>query len=245
MRKFLVTIQFNGKNYGGWQRNDNAKTIQGEVEKALLSLFGESVEATGASRTDAGVSAHAYPFCFSVDTKLPADRVAFKLNRFLPKDIQAFSSQEVSADFDLRASVKSKTYQYLLYCAPTLLPLLNRDAYHVKTPLDIESMKTGANYLVGKNDLTAFSSKGGDERSHVKTVYSASVESDGALIKITVTASGFPYNGVRIIAGTLLLVGQTSNPHLIKELLDHSNREKAGLTLPPKALTLIKTEINT
>jgi tRNA pseudouridine38-40 synthase len=244
MRKFLVKIQYNGKNYGGWQRNDNAKTIQGEVESALEKLFGESIETTGASRTDGGVSAYSYPFCFCANTKLPADRVAFKLNRYLPKDIQAFSSQEVDINFDLRKSVTSKTYQYLLYCSPTLLPLLNRDAYFVKTPLDIESMKKGASYLVGKHDLTSFSSKGGDERSHVKTIHSASVESDGTLIKITISASGFPYNGVRIIAGTLLLVGQTSNPHLIKELLDHPNREKAGLTLPPKALTLIKTEIN-
>ena len=243
MRKFLLKIQYNGKNYGGWQYNDGVKTVQGEVEKALSSLFGVPVSAEGSSRTDAGVSAIEYPLCFCADTKLPVERVPYKLNRFLPNDIQAFYAEEVPLSFNLRKQIVSKTYRYKFYSSPFLFPVLGKDALRVKEPLDLSAMRSALDCLIGKHDLSAFTSKGGDGNSNIKTIYSASLTEENGIYSLYITASGFPYNGVRIIAGTLIEVGKKANPSLLSEVLLSKKRENAGATLPPKALTLIKTEI--
>lgn len=115
MRKFLVKLQYNGKNYNGYQANANTKTIQAEVEKAIAKVFSQTITIEGCSRTDSGVSAKEYYFCFCIDTKLPADRVAYKINKYLPNDIQCQQSSEVNNDFVLRQNIISKTYKYSIY----------------------------------------------------------------------------------------------------------------------------------
>ena len=114
MRKFLVEIQFNGKNYFGFQNLKDKATISSKITDALQKLFGEKIDINGCSRTDAGVSAESYFFDFSVDTKLPTDRIPFKLNRFLPKDVQAISAKEVDLSFHARYSAKGKKYMYIV-----------------------------------------------------------------------------------------------------------------------------------
>ena len=105
MRRFLIQLQFNGKRYGGWQKNDNTTSVAGVVEQALYKLFGSEIKAEGCSRTDAGVSAEQYFFHFDADTKLPAERVCYKLDRFLPPDVQAQSSVEVDVAFHARTNI--------------------------------------------------------------------------------------------------------------------------------------------
>ena len=243
MRKFLVTIQYNGKNYNGWQKNSNSKTVQGEIENALYKLFSTNIEVEGVSRTDSGVSAKEYYFCFSADTKLPTSRIPFKLNRFLQKDIQAYNAIEVDLDFALRKRVKSKTYVYKVYSCDHLLPLLNRDAYHVKEKLDVAKMNEQAKLLIGKHDFSSFASKGGDDKNPIKTLYSAHVsQNEDGIISISLTGDGFLYNMVRIIAGTLIDVGR-GKIESIADVLMKKDRQNAGLTLPSKALTLQKVDI--
>ena len=244
MRKFLVTIQYNGKNYNGWQKNSNSKSVQGEIEDALGKLFSIPVSVEGVSRTDTGVSAKEYYFTFCADTKLPTSRIPFKLNRFLQKDIQAYEAVEVDIDFALRKRVSSKTYVYKIYSSPHLLPLLNRDAYHVKEKLDVEKMNEQAQLLVGKHDFSAFSTKGGDDKNPIKTLYSAHVsQNEDGIISISLTGDGFLYNMVRIIAGTLIDVGRGKIDNISNVLL-LKDRQNAGLTLPAKALTLQKIELD-
>ena len=105
MRKFLVEIQYNGKNYSGFQNVSNGVSIESKVNYAVEKVFLQSSKINGCSRTDAGVSAESYFFDFIVDTKLPTDRVPFKLNRYLPKDIQAYEVKEVDLNFDLRSYI--------------------------------------------------------------------------------------------------------------------------------------------
>ncbi len=242
MRKFVVTIQYNGKNYCGWQKNDNGKSIQEEVEKALTSLFNTRVEVIGASRTDSGVSAKEYPVCFSVDTKLPVERIPYKLNRFLPKDVQAYAVKEVPLDFNLRKSVIKKTYVYSIYVSPHVLPLINPSAYKVDK-LDEKAVKKALSFLVGKHDLTAFVTVGGDYTTPVKNVYSAVLEKDGCVYKIKICGDGFGYNTIRIIAGTLVKIGQSGNADEFLKIMESKNRQNAGMTLPPKGLVLESVEI--
>ena len=242
MRKFVITIQYNGKNYNGWQKNANGKSIQEEVEKALKSLFLQDIEAIGASRTDSGVSAKQYPVYFCADTKLPVDRIPYKLNRFLPKDIQVYVVKEVDKDFDLRKSVIKKTYVYSIYVSPLSLPLINPTAYKVDN-FDENKVKKAMEYLVGKHDLTAFVTKGGDYTSPVKTIYSASLEKEGCIYKMKICGDGFGYNTIRIIAGTLVKIGKDGKAEDIKEIIESKDRQNAGITLPPKGLVLDSVEI--
>ena len=242
MRKFVITIQYNGKNYNGWQKNANSKSIQEEIEKALKSLFLQDIEAIGASKTDSGVSAKQYPVCFFADTKLPVDRIPYKLNRFLPKDIQAYEIKEVDKDFDLRKSVIKKTYVYSIYVSPFSLPLVNPTAYKVDT-FDEHKVKKAMEYLVGKHDLTAFVTKGGDYTSPIKTIYSATLEKEGCIYKMKICGDGFGYNTIRIIAGTLVKIGQDGKAEDIKEIIESKDRQNAGITLPPKGLVLDSVEI--
>lgn len=244
MRKFLATIQYNGKNYNGWQKNGNGKTVQDEVENALSKLFETPIQVEGVSRTDGGVSAKEYFITFCVDTKLPTNRIPYKMNRFLQKDVQAYNAIEVDIDFALRKRVRSKTYVYKIYSSPHLLPLLNRDAYHVKEYLDVNKMHEQAQTLVGLHDFSAFCSQGGDDKNPYKTIYFISVKNnDDGTISIIVRGDGFLYNMVRIIAGTLVDVG-CGKTESVKDVLGSKDRQKAGLTLPAKALTLQKIELD-
>ncbi len=242
MRKFVITIQYNGKNYCGWQKNSNGKSIQEEVEKALTSLFGEQTEAIGASRTDSGVSAKEYPVCFIANTKLPTERIPFKLNRFLPKDIQVYAVKEVDLDFNLRKNVVKKTYVYSIYVSEHILPLVNPSAYKVDK-LNLEIVQKALSHLVGKHDLTAFVTPGGDYTTPIKNIYSATLEQDGCICKIKICGDGFGYNTIRIIAGTLIKISQQGKADDLIKIMESKNRQNAGITLPPKGLVLESVEV--
>lgn len=241
MRRFLVNLQFCGKNYNGFQKNGEQKTIQGELENAIFKLFNQNIDITGVSRTDAGVSAYEYYFHFDADTKLPADRVAFKLNRFLPADIQCQQSVEVPFSFDARKNCVAKTYEYLLYKSEHLKPLLNKFSVKVSPSINVESMKKAANYLIGKHDFSAFMTSSSSKSSRIKTVNFINIFTREDNLVIAINADGFLYNMVRIIVGTLISAGVGEiPPEKIKTILESKNRENAGLTMPPKGLTLKK-----
>ena len=246
MRKFLVELQFNGKKYFGYQINGGTKTIQLEVENALKKLFDKDIQIEGCSRTDSGVSAKEYYFCFCADTKLPADRVAYKLNRFLPKDIQCQNSFDVPSDFNLRKEIKSKTYQYSIYDGEHLQPLLNKDAVFVNTTLDINKMQECANIFVGKHNFKSFCNINADSKSFVRTIYDIKVIRQDDLIKIYLTADGFLFNMVRVLVGTLVEYGKGKlDKNQIKNLLKLKDRSKnPAKTMQAKGLFLYKINFN-
>lgn len=243
MRKFLVELQFSGKAYCGWQRQADRKTVQGEVEKALKSLFGTDTEAFGCSRTDSGVGAKRYYFHFSADTRLPEERIAYKLNRFLPKDIQAQNSREIPKDADARKDVRSKTYVYSFYDGEHLKPLINSCSYFVKGQLDLEKMNKACACLEGKHDFSAMRNVSAEKASPVKTVFRALVEKTADGYEFRVSGDGFLYNSVRIMAGTVIMAGAGKiAPGDVAKIILSKDRANAGPTLPPKGLRLDSVE---
>ena len=247
MRRFLVELQYYGKRYGGFQRQKNAPTVQGEVERALFRLFGRTTEIVGCSRTDAGVSAQSYFFHFDAETALPEERVCFKLNRFLPKDIQAVSSKEVAPSFDARKNVKRKTYVYTLYRSAHLLPLYAREGVQMSENANLDEMRRAAGYLVGQHDFAAFRTVGYEEgakkKSTVRTVEKIEIVQEGRWVRIFITADGFLYNMVRIVVGTLVEVGEGKRTsESVLSALESRDRAQSGKTMPPKALRLYSVE---
>lgn len=239
MRRFLAEIQYLGKNYGGWQKNDNSKTVQEVVETALEKLFSEKIKAEGCSRTDAGVNARQYFFHFDADTKLPADRVCFKLNRFLPGDVVCQSSRETDFSFHARKDVKSKTYVYRFYFGEHIKPIVNRDAYFVKGIADEENMTNVCSAFVGKHDFSAFKTDSSSHSSPVKTIFSADIKKTPECYEFVVTGDGFLYNMVRIMAGAIVAAGQGKLTEKdIFSAYGCGERPNGILTLPPKGLTL-------
>jgi tRNA pseudouridine38-40 synthase len=241
MRKFLVEIQYNGKNYSGFQNVSTGTSIESKLCYAIEKVFEQKTKINGCSRTDAGVSAESYFFDFEVETKLPTDRVPFKLNKHLPKDIQAISAKEVDHSFNARHNALSKTYEYSFYLSDHLLPLLNPKSHRLSPKIDVAQMKLACKIIEGKHDFIAFKTVDKNDLSTVRTIYSADLIQDGKRLVFKICGEGFLYNMVRILAGTLVKIGEgVLNLDDLKELLTGKKQriENPALTLPPNALLL-------
>lgn len=240
MRKFLVNVQFDGRRYKGFQKNENAKTVQDEIEGALKNLFKTDIAIVGSSRTDAGVSARVFYFVFCADTKLPADRVAYKLNRFLPKDIVCQQSREVDLNFELKNRVENKTYRYSIYVSNHIKPLENGRAVWIDDKLDIEYMQICAKKLLGKHNYKSFCNVNADTTSFERQVDDIKIVCENELINFYITAQNFLYNMVRILVGTLIECGKHNLTEAdIDYFFEIKDRAKnPAKTMLPKALCL-------
>ena len=243
MKRIKLTIAYDGTNYCGWQVQDNGITVEEVVTKAVSKLLGQDISLIGASRTDSGVHARGNVAVFDCESPIPGDKFCFALNKLLPDDIVIMDSCEVAPDFHPRHCDSRKTYEYRICNARFVQPTERLYAHHVHKTLDVQAMRQAAAYLVGEHDFTSFCSVDTQVESKVRTIYALDVLQDGANIIIRITGSGFLYNMVRIIAGTLLQVGLGSmEPAQVKEILDARDRVKAGPTAPAKGLTLIGIE---
>ena len=241
MKRILLTISYDGTNYSGWQKQKNAVTVQGEFDKACSTLFKTDVESIGASRTDAGVHALGQRAVIDVDTSIPAEKIPLALNPLLPDDIVVTHAEEVDADFNPRFKALKKTYEYSIYNAPFRNPIYRNYSEYVRCELDLDSMRTACEAFVGEHDFRAFCASGNSSKTTVRTIYSLDIEKDGDFIKIRVTGNGFLYNMVRIIAGTLIYVGEGRiAPDDLPEIIASGDRRKAGKTAGPSGLVLVK-----
>lgn len=239
MRVKLV-VAYEGTNYCGWQVQPNGITIEEVLNRELSRLLGESITVTGASRTDAGVHSLGNVAVFDTNTRMPAEKISYALNRSLPEDIMVQESSEVPQDFHPRFAKSTKTYEYRILNARFRQPLERRTSLFYHYPLDEQLMQQAADYLVGEHDFTSFSSVHAQTNSFVRTIYDLTVERQGEMITIRVTGNGFLYNMVRIIAGTLLQVGAGSRPpEEMAQILSGRDRELAGPTAPAHGLTMI------
>ncbi|MBR2336357.1 MAG: tRNA pseudouridine(38-40) synthase TruA [Clostridia bacterium] len=241
MRKFLVEIQYNGKSYSGFQNVSNGVTVESKLLGAIEKVFEQKTKMVGCSRTDAGVSAESYFFDFAVDTKLPVGRVPFKLNRYLPKDIQAIGVREVELGFNARHNAISKTYEYSFYLSEHLLPLINSKSYRLTPSIDINAMQMACDLIIGKHNFIAFKTPDKNDLSTVRTVFSAKIISEEKRLTFRICGDGFLYNMVRILAGTLVQIGEGKMSLNELELLLSGNKlrgDNPALTLPPNALLL-------
>ncbi len=246
MKRIRLIIAYDGTAYHGWQAQRNALTVEKVLSEALAGLLGEPVELTGASRTDAGVHALGNVAVFDSETKIPPEKIAFAVNRYLPEDIRVLRSEEVPKEFHPRYCDSVKTYEYTIINTPVSIPTLQRYSHHVYGKLDAAAMQEAAEFLAGTHDFSAFCSAGSQVKSKVRTVYDVKVERtllpgkiEGSRFRIRISGDGFLYNMVRIIAGTLLEVGLGQRSALsVSEALQSGDRSQAGPTAPACGLLL-------
>lgn len=241
MRNIKVVLEYEGTAYSGFQVQTNAKTIQEQVEVALKELTGENIRIVGSGRTDAGVHARGQVISFFTNSRIPADRFAPALNSCLPADIRALESAEAAQDFHARFSAREKTYRYLILNRRAPSALLRNLAYWIPERLDIKAMDLCAEELVGTHDFRAFMSTGSLVKTTVRTVIESRVQrlGDEGLVEFRITANGFLYNMVRIMAGTLIQIGlRRLDPGVIRQMLKTGNRDLGGPTAPARGLYL-------
>jgi tRNA pseudouridine38-40 synthase len=239
MKRILLVVAYDGTNYHGWQLQPNVVTIELVLNETLSSLFNEDIRVIGASRTDTGVHARGNIAVFDTEARMPADKVSYALNQRLPEDIRIQSSREVAPDFHPRRQNSRKTYEYRILNCEFPIPTERLYSHFTYSPLDIGLMQEAANYLVGEHDFKSFCSVNTVAETTVRTIYGINVSKIGDMVSIMVTGSGFLYNMVRIIAGTLMEVGKGKlPPDKIPEILNALDRTKAGPTAPACGLTL-------
>ena len=243
MKRIRLTVAYDGTNYNGWQVQPNGITIEGVLNRALAELTGEPVTVIGASRTDSGVHSLGNVAVFDTETRIPPDKISYALNQRLPDDIVVQHSCEVPPDFHPRRCASRKTYEYKILNRTFPMPLRRFDTYFYHRRLNVADMQEAAWLLVGEHDFKSFCSIHTQAKSTVRTMYSLTVEKQGDLIVIRVTGSGFLYNMVRILAGTLLQAGSGERkPGEMTQILNAADRSAAGPTAPACGLTMIGIE---
>ncbi len=245
MKRIKMIVAYEGTNYCGWQVQPNGITVEEVLNAKLAELLKEPIKIIGASRTDSGVHALGNVAVFNTNSPIPGDKIAFALNHILPDDIRIQGSCEVEEDFHPRFRNSRKTYEYKIVNRTFPIPTLRRTAHFSHYSMDIQLMRKAANYLVGRHDFKSFATAKLEVIDTVREIYNLSIEELEGIITIRVTGSGFLYNMVRIIAGTLMEVGiKRTPPEDIEAILLGRDRNLAGPTAPANGLTLIKIEYN-
>lgn len=238
---YLITLKYDGSNYHGWQRQDNAVTVQQRVEEAVARLFGEDISVTGCSRTDTGVHANCFKCNFRSEKTLPHQNIISGLNHFLPLDIVCSDSETVCDDFNARFDCRSKEYIYKIYNSAVRDPFYVNRALFYKYPVDADFLDKQAKDYIGTHDFSAFRAAGATTKTTVRTVFNAGVERYGDEVIFRVEADGFLYNMVRIMVGTLLNISEGKIPaDSIPAIIQSHDRLRAGKTQAPEGLYLNK-----
>ena len=241
MRNLLLTLQYDGTTFHGWQIQPNGNTIQQELCNAFKKISGNDENIIGCSRTDAGV--HANMFCCNVRTEctVSADKIPNALNFYLPPEIAVYGCEEVDYDFHARYDCKGKEYVYLIYNGKYRNPFYENKALFYPYELDAEMLDKEVKSFVGTHDFSSFCSAGTDIEDKVREIYDCSVTRKNDLVEIKISGNGFLYNMVRIIVGTLLDIQKGKIlKGSIPEILESRDRENAGVTAEPQGLYLNK-----
>ena len=238
-QRILLTLSYDGTAYAGWQRQENAMSVQQCVEEALQKLTGERTAITGAGRTDAGVHALDQRAHFDTISRIPPEKYSFALNSCLPMDIRVLASKAVDHRFHARFDAQGKLYTYRIHNATHASALYRCFRAHVPMPLDMEAMERSLFPLVGTHDFAAFQAAGSTVKTTVRTISQLDLAHRGDEITLTIQGNGFLYNMVRIIAGTMIEIGQ----HRLAEsafahALETKNRRDLGMTAPACGLEL-------
>ncbi len=203
--KYLMTITYDGKNYFGFQRQNNKPTIQGEIERALETLLKEKIEIVGSGRTDAKVSAYKQTINFETSISFEKQKFIHSMNGILPAEIKVLDV--VESDIHARFSNKKKTYLYKMYISDFPHPL-HANRLTISPKLDIKAMKKFAKSIYGTHDFAGFMASNGKVNSTIRTIYSARLKLSNSKLDFYITGNGFLYKMVRNIVGTMLCVGE-------------------------------------
>ena len=246
MRNIKLTIEYDGKDFNGWQRQSDKLNIQGTIEQAIEAVTGEKTDLNASGRTDAGVHAIGQVANFKTNSKIPIEKIPVAINTKLKKTIRIINAEEVEERFHSRLSCKRKTYRYVINNSEFSSALYRNFECYIPQKLDVEKMKEAASYFEGEHDFKAFKASGTSSKSSVRTIYEAKVyKREDGRICIELTGNGFLYNMVRIISGTLVEVGLGKiEAEKIPDIIQSEKRENAGKTLPPNGLYLLQVEYN-
>lgn len=238
-RTLRLTLAYRGTRYHGFQRQENAVTVQAVTEAALSKVLNHPVTIIGCSRTDTGV--HARQFCCSLHTDrvIPHRNLMRGVNGELPDDISILSCEDADPDFHARFSCCGKEYIYRIHNHESKNPFLTDLALHYRRPLDVARMHDCAQAFVGTHDFRSFCASGGVKENTVRTIYEMSVKKQGDCVAVLVKGDGFLYNMIRILVGTLLMASeQELNAADMREILEAKDRLRAGNTAQAHGLYL-------
>lgn len=265
MKNILLTIEYDGTNFCGWQKQPGQRSVQGELERVLSTICAQEIKLNGTSRTDAGVHAYGQRASFEGDFAIPTDRIKIAANNLLlgagaakgrssigaVSDVRIIEVQEVPLGFHARFDASGKKYIYKIRNAKEPDIFSRNFCYQVAKPLDVDDMKKAAAIMVGTHDFKCFQAAGGKElQTTVRTIYDIKIRTEGISrfpcnIEIAVSGDGFLYNMVRIIAGTLVDVGAGKlEAERITAIIDSKSRQLAGHTAPPQGLYLAEVYYN-
>ena len=240
MRNIALTVAYDGTNYHGFQRQKRWTAIQNVLEDRLEKIFGAPIELVAAGRTDAGVHARGQVVSFFTDGTIPIDKIPIAAASVLPPDIVVRSAREVDEKFSARFSVVSKIYIYRVHVDETSDPLIDRYAWHVRPPVDVDQMRAALSMLIGRHDFGAFRSASEVERNPVRTMIDASIVGD-EILEISLHADGFLYRMARNIVGALIKVGRGRlTVDAFKKIFESRDRNQAPPPAPPQGLCLYK-----
>lgn len=254
--RYAFQVQYIGKNYAGSQiqfengKETDTPTIQGELEKALCKLTcGKSannnkrqIRTVFSGRTDKGVNSIGQVVHFELEQMIVASKFVYSLNEILPDDISVSGLKVVDEKFHAQKSAKKRIYRYE-FINRKCKNAFDGDLLRVKFDINLERMQKSLDYLLGEHDFSSFKSSGTLNPSKVCTIYQAECEKSGDKVIITIAGNRFLYNMVRTIVGTLLEIeGHNLPSEHMKDVLEAKDRRKAGQTVSPYGLTLIKVE---
>ncbi len=246
MKKFLLTVKYNGAEFVGWQVQKNGLSVQACLQDALERILGHRPDVTGCSRTDSGVHAEGYQACFVSSTDKSCYRLLSALNAVLPDSVSVWDCKEVPLDFHPRYGAVAKEYVYRVYDGVAPDPFLKGLAWHYRGELDVDKMQRAAELLVGEHDFRSFMAAGSRIVDTVREIYWFDIkQKNDHLLEIHVCGNGFLYNMVRILVGTLIAVSQGRlQAEDMPKVLAAKDRSAAGMTAPAEGLYLHKVYYN-
>ena len=243
MPKFKITIEYDGTNFVGWQKQENGYSIQSEIERAIYQLSQEDVVLFGAGRTDAGVHALGQVAHFNLKKNIKLENIRDGLNQHLrPRPIVILKAEKVNEDFHARFKAKKRTYKYIISNRRPPLALDKNRSWEVFKKLDINNMILEANFFLGKHNLEAFRSINCQSKSAVKSIDQIEILKKKESIIVTISAKSFLHSQIRIMVGTLVEIGKGKIKKSIKDIIKNKSRSEAGITAPACGLYLIKVE---
>ena len=240
MRKFRLTLCYEGTRYRGWQRQGNTPdTLQAKLEGLLGRILEQDIELAGSGRTDAGVHARRQVCSFRCDTNRSCEALLRELRSYLPEDIGALTLEAAEPRFHARLSCTGKTYLYRIWNSETPCVFERRWVYPFPAALDTAAMERAAALLCGTHDFSAFCANKHMKKTAVRTLRTVEITREGEELQLRFTGDGFLYHMVRILVGTLLEVGTgTRDAEEIPSLLASGDRCRAGFTAPAQGLIL-------
>jgi tRNA pseudouridine38-40 synthase len=243
---YKLTLQYDGTDFHGWQIQDDLRTVQGELTRALSLLDGRSVVVNGSGRTDAGVHAEGQIASVHLQKEITPEKLRSAVNGNVGKDLRVIDVEQVSDDFHARYCALGKTYVYRILNGPVMSPFWLRYAHQESRVLDLERMRVGAALFLGTHDWTAFSSAQSEVESRIRTITQLDLtetfdlRARARLVEIRASADGFLRYMVRSIAGTLLAVGRGElHDEAVQMAIEGGDRSLGGATAPACGLTLV------